>query len=90
MIADEFITIKNIMEISKLYKHSNYHNIFLKKFRSNYENYIAIRVLIDYCCELSKTNEYPKSTELDDLIRFTKKNDKAQSLKKISHLFKGI
>lgn len=81
MIANEFTAIKNIMEISKLYNYSDYHRIFLKRAEYNPESYIAARVLIDYCCKLSNKNTYPKSTELNDLIRFTEENDDVEELK---------
>lgn len=75
MYANEFIKIKNKMDICKFYDHSKYYDIFIVNKKD--DNCTIGRLLVTAFCELENKNKYPESTELNDLIKFVTENPKA-------------
>lgn len=80
MYAQEFITIKNKMDICKFYDPSKYYDIFIVN-KKDYNCTIG-RLLVTAFCELENKNKYPKSSELNDLIIFANENPEAKKLNK--------
>lgn len=81
MIAKEFISIKNKMDICKFYDTDKFYNMFILNNQDNVHA-VAARLIISIFCELESKNKYPKSSELNDLITFVNENPEAKKLKK--------
>jgi hypothetical protein len=78
MYAQEFITIKNKMDICKFYDPSKYYDIFIAN-KKDYNCTIG-RLLVTAFCELENKNKYPESSDLNDLIKFVNQNPEAKKL----------
>jgi hypothetical protein len=83
MYANEFIKIKNKMDICKFYDSDKYYDIFLVNKKD--DNCTIGRLLVTVFCELEKQNKYPESTELNDLIKFVNENPEAIKLNNYIH-----
>lgn len=81
MLANEFVAIKNKMDICKFYDLSKFYDIFILN-NTDDVHCVAARLLVAVFCELESQNKYPKSSELNDLILFVNENPEAKKLNK--------
>ena len=67
MIAKEFISIKNKMDICKFYDTDKFYDMFILNNQDNVHA-VAARLIISIFCELESKNKYPEAKKLKKYI----------------------